>query len=101
MQQFEVLILEEALADIEEVFDYIAYELKSPDTAIDYRFGLLEKINSLKNNANIFAPSSREFLKLRYGQEVYTINYKKMVIVYNIDGNTAVIRRVMAGGLVL
>jgi len=101
MQQFEILILEEALADIEEVFDYIAYELKSPDTAIDYRFGLLEKINSLKSNANIFAPSSREFLKLRYGPDVYTINYKKMVIVYNIDGNTAVIRRVMAGGLVL
>ena len=101
MQQFEILILEEALADIEEVFDYIAYELKSPDTAIDYRFGLLEKINSLKDSAGIFAPSSREFLKLRYGQEVYTINYKKMVIVYNIDGNTAVIRRVMAGGLVL
>jgi len=101
MQQFEVLILEEALADIDEVFDYIAYELKSLDTAIDYRFGLLEKINSLKINANLFAPSSREFLKLRYGPDVYSINYKKMVIVYNIDGNTAVIRRVMAGGLVL
>jgi plasmid stabilization system protein ParE len=101
MQQFEILVLEEALADIDEVFDYIAYELKSLDTAIDYRLGLLEKINSLKINASIFAPSSREFLKLRYGSEVYTINYKKMVIVYNIDGDTVVIRRVMAGGLVL
>ena len=28
---------------VEEVFEHIAYELKSPDTAIDYRFGLLEK----------------------------------------------------------
>jgi plasmid stabilization system protein ParE len=101
MQQFEILILEEALADIEEVFDYIAYELKSPDTAIDYRFGLLEKINSLKDNAGIFAPSSREFFTRRYGTEVYTANYKKMVIVYNIDGNTAVIRRVMPASLVL
>jgi len=61
----------------------------------------LDKIDSLKINASLFAPSSREFLKLRYGPDVYTINYKKMVIVYNIDGNTAVIRRVMAGGLVL
>jgi hypothetical protein len=47
-------------------------------------------MNSLRNNASMFAPSSREFLKLHYGPEVYTINYKKMVI-----------RRVMAGGLVL
>jgi plasmid stabilization system protein ParE len=93
--------LEEAFADIDEVFDYIAYELKSPDTAIDYYFGLLEKINSLKNDAHIFAPSSREFLQIRYGLEVYTVNYKKMAIVYNIDGDTVVIRRVMAGSLVL
>jgi plasmid stabilization system protein ParE len=101
MQQFEILILEEARADLKEVFDYIAYELKSPDTAIDYLFGLLEKINSLKISAGLFAPSTREFLKHLYGSDVYSINYKKMAIIYNVDGNIAVIRRVMPASLIL
>jgi len=101
MQEFEILILDEAKADLKEVFDYIAYDLKSMDTAIDYLFGLSEKINSLKTTANLFAPSTREFLKHLYGSEVYTVNYKKMSIVYTIDGNTAVIHRVMPGSMIL
>jgi len=43
----------------------------------------------------------QEFLTHRYGAGVYTVNYKKMVIVYNIDGDTVVIRRVMPASLIL
>jgi hypothetical protein len=32
MQEFEILILDEANEDLEDVFAYIAYELKMPDT---------------------------------------------------------------------
>jgi hypothetical protein len=63
--------------------------------------GLFEKISSLKTCAGLFAPSAREFLKHRFGADVYSINYKKMAIIYNIDGNTAVIRRVMPASLIL
>jgi len=44
MQEFEILILDEANEDLEDVFAYIAYELKMPDTALTYYLGLLEKI---------------------------------------------------------
>jgi len=101
MQEFEILILDEANEDLEDVFAYIAYELKMPDTALTYYLGLLNKIFSLKTSANLFAPNTREFFTRRYGTEVYTINYKKMVIVYNIDENSVVIRRVMPASLVL
>jgi plasmid stabilization system protein ParE len=101
MQKFEILILDEANEDLEDIFAYIAYELKVPDIALTYYLGLLDKIFSLKNSASLFAPNTREFLIRRYGAGVYTANYKKMVIVYNIDGDTVVIRRVMPASLVL
>ena len=101
MQQFEIFILDEAIKNIDDIFDYIAYELKSIDKAIEYRFGLLEKIDSLKYSASIFAPSASDFLKHICGHPVYTINYKEMTIIYKIDANMVIVRRVIPGNMVL
>jgi plasmid stabilization system protein ParE len=101
MQQYTVHLSDEAIRNIDEVFDYIAIDLGSPITAIDYRFGLRNKIKTLSYMAGILAPSDNDFLNAHYGRPVYTIHHKKMTIVYKVEGTTVLVVRVTASGLVV
>ena len=98
--EFQVIISPEAKDDIVDVFNYIAFEIKHPLTAVRYREGIIETIDQLASYADLFAVSSNEYLRRHYGEGVRTIIYKKMTIVYNIIGDIAYIRRVMASSLI-
>jgi len=99
--KFRVVISPEAEDDIEEVFAYIAFYVMHPTTAEQFREGILETIDKLKKYVDIFAMSSNEFIRRRFGVDACTIRYKKMTIVYNIIGDVVYIRRVMPGSLIL
>jgi len=100
MFEFQVIISPEAEDDIADVFNYIAFEIKHPLTAARYREGIIETIDQLASYADLIAVSSNEYLRRYYGEGVRTIIYKKMTIVYNIIGDIAYVRRVMASSLI-
>jgi plasmid stabilization system protein ParE len=95
MPQYTIYYTSKAKTEIAALRHYIVDELMTPLIADKYIDGILDKINSLTDIADIFAPSQLEYLQQRYGYDVRTITYKKMTIVYNI------VRRVMASSLIL
>jgi plasmid stabilization system protein ParE len=101
MPQYTIYYTSKAKTEIATLRHYIVDELMTPLTADKYIDGILDKINSLTDIADIFAPSQLEYLQQRYGYYVRTITYKKMTIVYNIIGNIVLVRRVMESSLIL
>ena len=91
---------EQAEKDMKNVYEYIAFEILSPSTAIKYFNNLLDTIDKLKITGKSFAYSQNNFLISTYGVDVRTINYKKMTIVYKIISNNIIILRVMTGSLI-
>ena len=58
MHEYEIIITPDAEADLEELGDYIAFELHEPATALRYVQGIRKEIDSLSKNAKhyIFVP---------------------------------------------
>ena len=89
-----------SLRDIDNIFDYIAFELLEPNTAEKYIRGIYEAIKHLSYYGASIAVSERDFLLSQYGSNVRSINYKKMAIIYTVENNEIIIQRVMAGSLI-
>jgi hypothetical protein len=85
---------------MDNVYDYIAYELLSPNTAVKYFNGILDTIDKLKSIGGSLALSRQSYLQFLYGSGVRTIVYKNMVVVYKVVANYVVIIRVMPGALI-
>jgi len=90
-----------ALQDIENVHDYIAYELFEPITADKYIRGIYDAIKHLSFYGASVAVSERNFLLSQYGSTVRNINYKKMAIVYIVENKEIIIQRIVAAALIL
>jgi len=101
MRQNVVRITDTALQDIENVHDYIAYELFEPITADKYIRGIYDAIKHLSLYGATVAVSERDFLLSQYGSTVRNINYKKMAIVYTIENDEIIIHRIVAAALIL
>ncbi|MDR2692142.1 MAG: type II toxin-antitoxin system RelE/ParE family toxin [Dysgonamonadaceae bacterium] len=100
MKTYPILFSRKARNDIFHIYDYIAYELAMPNTAIKYFDGINDTIRKLAITGASYAVSRREYLKIQYGADVRTVTYKKMTIGYNIVDDTVYIRRVMPGSMV-
>jgi len=101
MQKNLVKITDSALQDIENVHDYIAYELLEPITADKYIRNLFDAIQHLSLYGASVAVSERDFLLSRYGTTVRNINYKKMAIIYTVENGSIIIQKIIAGALIL
>jgi plasmid stabilization system protein ParE len=101
MIQYTIELSHEAETDIEEVYQYIAYDIMAPQTAIDYYIGIFDMIAKLTYLGDVFAVSQRDYVQARWGPDARTIVYKNMTIIYNLVGNTALVRRVIASSMVL
>jgi plasmid stabilization system protein ParE len=101
MRKNVVLITGTALQDIENVYDYIAYELLEPITADKYIRGIYDAAKHLSLYGASIAASERDFLLSQYGSTVRSINYKKMAVIYTVENNEITIQRIIAGSLIL
>ena len=99
--EYKIIISPEAEDDVDDLYNYIVYEIMHPLTALQYREGIMETIDRLTTHAGIFAVSANEHLRRRYDANVRTVTYKKMTIIYNVIGNMAYVRRMIAGSLIL
>jgi plasmid stabilization system protein ParE len=101
MKTYNVIFSPEAEDDILRVYYHIAYELGQPYTAGRYYRGLIYTTYKLAITGASYAVSQRESLKVKYGDDVRTVTYKKMTIVYNIINNTVYIRCIIPSSMVL
>lgn len=101
MHKHLVKITDSALQDIEDVHDYIAYELFEPILADKYIRSLYDAIQHLSLYGASVAVSERESLLSKYGSTVRNINYKKMAIVYTVENENIIIQRIIAAALIL
>ena len=101
MRKCVVIIADTALQDIENIYDYIAYELFEPITADKYIRNIYDVIKHLSFYGMSIAISERNYLLSQYGSTVRNINYKKMAIIYTIESNEIIIQRIMASALIL
>ena len=100
MRKYVVKIKNTAFQDINNVHEYIAYELFEPVTADKYIRGIYEAIKHLSIYGASIPVSDREFLLSKFGASVRNINYKKMAIIYTVENNVITIQRVMAASLI-
>ena len=99
MQCYKISYTWQARIDISELVRYIAVEVGMPMTAARYYDGIEATIDRLAYLPKLHAVSDIERVQRHYGPLARTVCYKKMTVIYNVVGETVVIRRVLAGKL--
>ena len=79
MKQYKILISNDANKDIKHLFDFIENNYHATLTAKKYIDGLLTAIQFLTLTADSL-PISHRKLFLKYGTNVYRVNYKKWLL---------------------
>ena len=93
MRDIEVVTSDEAMEDADQVYDYICNKVFAPMTAALYYDGLMKTMRKLGKNADSRAIDLR--LSAQYGRPTRRVNYKRYAIIYFIEGDKAIIQRVM------
>ena len=92
MMQYNVKITGKALADMEAIYDYIAYELLNPDAAMGQYNRIADAIESLKmfpERCHLFDSQPEHDMGMR---QIPVDNY---TAVYVIQGDDVVVLRVL------
>jgi plasmid stabilization system protein ParE len=100
MKKYIIVLSDDVVFDIDAITDYIHSELKAPVTARRYHDGLIRAIMKLSIYAGNIAISQYEFIQQNYGPNARHITYKKMTIIYLIDGDFVYIQRIIPGSLI-
>ena len=96
---YKINIKPQATIDIENVIDYIEYELFNPIAARRFFKGVYAKIDGLRLNAGIFAKSTyRDVMK--YDIAARHVIYKEFAVIYSIRDNLVIVHRVIHGSLI-
>jgi plasmid stabilization system protein ParE len=103
MKQYRIRYTSDAMEDIDGIYHYIAHVCRMPDTAVKfkYRNGIYDTIRQLAVWGGSVAVNLRESIQRRYGPDARTATYKKMTIIFNVMDDIVLIRRVMAGSLIV
>jgi plasmid stabilization system protein ParE len=101
MKRYRIRYTPEAMDDIDNVYHYITNEFKMPDTAVNYRNGIYDTIQQLTITGGIVAVNPRESIRRRYGPDARTVTYKKITVIFNVVGDIVLVRRVIAGSLIV
>ncbi|HBX45096.1 type II toxin-antitoxin system RelE/ParE family toxin [Limibacterium fermenti] len=101
MNDYNVVLSQEAEADLQDYIDYImsTYKYKAPLTALRHYediFNILRTLNNMPESYSIQTGTSF----LRFGANVRRINYKKMAIIYTVHGGIVYIHRIIAANLI-
>lgn len=94
MNNYTVIISEQAQQDLRDLSNAISFEYKSPLTAIKYLRGIYDEMRKLRLIAGLLIIQKSPYF-LQYGFNVRRLRYKKMTIIYTLIGNTAYILRVV------
>ena len=93
---FEVRYSEEALADLDNIWEYITFELKNPDAAINTVNGVMEAIDRLADYPLSGTPLN---VLLDIESDYRFVIYRNYLAFYHLDNNTVNIDRVLYEGM--
>jgi len=99
MKKFRVLLTNEARADLKNISYYISDVLKAPLTSKKYAQGLVDEINKLSSVA-LSLPTVHLKQILQYGINARRINYKKYSIIYTVQQESVIVRRIVLASLI-
>ena len=99
MKDYTVVVSDEAMEDADQVYDFICNQAYAPLTAARYYQGLIKKMESVGLNAEGRAIDLR--LSAHYGRPTRRVNYKKYAILYFVEGDKAIIHRVIPQKMVV
>jgi plasmid stabilization system protein ParE len=100
MRKYIITISDDAAMDIYDLIYYIRDELSEPLTARRYHDKLIETIQKLSIYAGSIAISQSNFIQSQYGPNARRVNFKKLAIIYIIDGDYVYIQRIIPGSLI-
>ena len=94
MEEYVIIISDEAMMDIDGVYNHIANEINQKETAYHYKAGLIAEIQKL----SVFADSIgfNPYIQALFGWDARHITYKKMSIIYVIYRNVVFVKLVIA-----
>ena len=99
MARFEIFVTEEAEKDLQELKDAIEFSYQAPLTAKRYVEELNTKMQWLANGADYF-PIVPE-LSYQFGCDMRRLNFKRMAILYSIEGDIVNILRIIPQNMVI
>lgn len=99
MASYSIFLTEAARLDIQALRDAIAYYYRAPLTAKRYVADLNTKMQWLSNGADFF-PIVPE-LSYQYGRDIRRLNFKKMAILYSIEGHKVYVHRIIPQSMVI
>ena len=99
MKKYRVGVSQNAQYDLDNLTNFIAFELKSPITALRYTKGILAEMRKLSLHATSIAPSKHQFV-LQYGKLARQVSYKKHTIIYTIHDDIVMIERIVTSALI-
>ena len=99
MRHRDIIMSPIAEKEYYQIEDVIINQYKAPLTAARYMQGLIERIESLRDYADMYAVIPE--LSVEYGLDVRRINYKQIAIIYTLEEDMVYIQRVMPAGMVI
>ena len=99
MARFEIFVTKEAEKDLQELKDAIEFSYQAPLTAKRYVEELNTKMQWLANGADYF-PVVPE-LSYQFGCDMRRLNFKRMAILYSIEGDIVNILRIIPQNMVI
>ncbi len=100
MTQYTVIVLEDAISDIDKYIHHIRSVYKSPHTAKKHYDELYAVIRQLSNNADMYQLQTRESIIQKFGVFARRVNYKKMAVIFTIFNNTVYVQSVVAQSMI-
>jgi plasmid stabilization system protein ParE len=96
--KYTIVFSPQADLDMFDLESYIKNDLQLPNTAINYMAGLDNTIDHLAMYADTVGTNS--YVQAMFGENARRITYKKMVIIFYIEGDCVYIERVIAGSMI-
>ena len=98
-ETYDLIVSEDAKDDISEYIDYITFTCDAPETGKKHYLGLRAALKKIQKYPEINPIRNTASLQ-QYGPNVRRVNFKKMAIIYTINGDIVFIRRVIASSLI-
>jgi len=100
MKNYTLVYSEQAMKDVDELYNFITIECNSPYTAKKYINGLFKTIDILSKQPESFSVATRKSIQ-RVDSDIRRINYKKISILYSVSNEIVYIHRIMASSLIV
>jgi hypothetical protein len=96
MKKYEVIILESAFEDIDDLISFMLYSSNSQRIINNFRKGLFTEINKLSYLGSVFSSCRNKSIVDKYGCFAKRMNYKNVAVIFFILNEKVVVVSVKA-----